>query len=89
MVVSLWLDYVKSFQHWEALRKAQRRALHILTGNVPLTRLGRPLGYGFPGIIPQEEIMATGALQPTLHTYWDRSRIILEIIRVCVCYYNY
>lgn len=39
-----------------------------LTGNVPLTRLGLPLGYGFPGIIPQDEIIATGALQPTLHT---------------------
>lgn len=49
--------------------KAQHRVSHILTGNVPLTRLGLPLGYGFPGIIPQEEIMATGALQPTLHTY--------------------
>lgn len=40
----------------------------ILTGNVPLTRLGLPLGYGFPGMIPQDEIIAIGALQPTLHT---------------------
>lgn len=39
-----------------------------IPGNVPVTKLGLPLGYGFPGIIPQEEIMATGALQPTLQT---------------------
>lgn len=42
--------------------------LSTLTGKVPVTRLGLPLGYGFPGMIPQEEIIATGALQPSLHT---------------------
>ena len=45
---------------------------------MPLTRLGLPLGYGFPGIIPQEEIIATGALQPSLHTYM--SGIVLELL---------
>ena len=30
----------------------------MLTGKIPLMRLGFPLGYGFPGIVPQEDIIA-------------------------------
>lgn len=38
----------------------------MLTGKIPFMRLGFPLGYGFPGIVPQEDIIACGALQPPL-----------------------
>lgn len=38
----------------------------MLTGKIPYMRLGFPLGYGFPGIVPQEDIIAWGALQPPL-----------------------
>ena len=41
----------------------------ILTGKIPLMRLGFPLGYGFPGIVPQEDIIAWGALQPPLKAW--------------------
>jgi hypothetical protein len=27
-------------------------------GKIPFIRLGFPLGYGFPGIVPQEDIIA-------------------------------
>lgn len=53
---------------------------------MPLTTLGLPLGYGLPGITPQEEIMATGALQPTLHTLGDTKSIVLNKLCVYECH---